>query len=683
MRKDLKRKIAMTATSCLAFACVSVGGVALASASGTEDPVFSMENNGAFYIVEGASVKLYEGESLASVDGNAMRFIFEMSETQYENTIENGEYKDGVSVKAYVIAEDMIDEGLTTAQQIMSDSNAVATDIPADKWFQGTSQVKDSSATVYHTSAYVYDLPKEYYDDNVCAFAVLTTGTGAMYTTVQSRSMSYVADVALESGKFEADRTTLEGYLTDKYVWVKDVSSNTVVTDYTTGNYTRIQNANTGITYFQYIHGSGYPQTNPAIVTEEIGGVTGTYARVGVKDTSYATVPYYLPNTMSVEKLQEFANSGYTLKLNLYVDAPDVEKNATVYTVTRNDGVLASSVANMRAETIVMNAWQEVEIDINDYIALVTANGEDYKEQLSAQRAEATLCMDLGKSAYDVYFDSIKVALPVVENVTVVSPEDPSGWYTKTAYTNAHLYSRLKDATRVTDTIGGVYGTYGQLTQDSANWAPVLIGNTLPYSTLERYLDKGYTLKQRLFISNTKTGTASIRTVQYNYDDETPTRCKITSTDTSVYTREAQVVDLNTWVDVVIDLKDYIQDCKTFNGTYPTQIKTTGVGTIAIKADWTYKLYLGDMYLEAPNGEDVKTVNEGATVTVETPTATEGETYEYYQVTDGNYKQLGNNTVVAGAKDFEIAVVKVTKDENGKEIRKLYKAYKVKVTPIE
>ncbi|MBR2023426.1 MAG: hypothetical protein IJ996_02775, partial [Clostridia bacterium] len=155
------------------------------------------------------------------------------------------------------------------------------------------------------------------------------------------------------------------------------------------------------------------------------------------------------------------------------------------------------------------------------------------------------------------------------------------------------------------------------------------------------------------------------------------------STDTSVYTREAQVVDLNTWVDVVIDLKDYIQDCKTFNGTYPTQIKTTGVGTIAIKADWTYKLYLGDMYLEAPNGEDVKTVNEGATVTVETPTATEGETYEYYQVTDGNYKQLGNNTVVAGAKDFEIAVVKVTKDENGKEIRKLYKAYKVKVTPIE
>lgn len=690
MRKDLKRKIAMTATSCLAFACVSVGSVALASASGTEDPVFSMENNGAFYIVEGASVKLYEGESLASVDGNAMRFIFEMSETQYENTIENGEYKDGVSVKAYVIAEDMIDEGLTTAQQIMSDSNAVATVLPADKWFQGTSQVKDSSATVYHTSAYVYDLPKEYYDDNVCAFAVLTTGTGAMYTTVQSRSMSYVADVALESGKFEADRTTLEGYLTDKYVWVKDVSSNTVVTDYTTGNYTRIQNANTGITYFQHINGSGYPQANPAIVTTEIGGVTGTYARIGVGEgqgSSYPAIPYYLPNTMSVEKLQAFANSGYTLKLNLYVDAPEVNKNATVYTVTRNDGVLASSYESCKAETIVMNAWQEVEIDINDYIALVTANGEDYSEQLKKQYAEATLCINLGGGEYDVYFDSIKVALPVVENVTVVSPEEPSGWYTKTAYKKAN-YHRLKDATTVTDTIGGVYGTYGQLTFDSGNWSPALIENTLPYSTLERYLDMGYTLKQRLYISKPNaTGTASVRTVQYNYDGETPTRCNITSTDASVYTRTPQTVDFNTWVDVIIDLKDYIQDCKTYNGSYPsTQIKTTGAGTIAIKgvgSNANNKLYLGDMYLEAPNGEDVKTVNEGATVTVETPTATEGETYEYYQVTDGSYKQLRNNTVVAGAKDFEIAVVKVTKDENGKEIRKLYKAYKVKVTPIE
>ena len=688
MRKDLKRKIAMTATSCLAFACVSVGGVALASASGTEDPVFSMENNGAFYIVEGASVKLYEGESLASVDGNAMRFIFEMSETQYESMIENGEYKDGVSVKAYVIAEDMIDEGLTTAQQIMSDSNAVATDIPADKWFQGTSQVKDSSATVYHTSAYVYDLPKEYYDDNVCAFAVLTTGTGAMYTTVQSRSMSYVADVALESGKFEADRTTLEGYLTDKYVWVKDVSSNTVVTDYTTGNYTRIQNANTGITYFQHINGSGYPQANPAIVTTEIGGVTGTYARIGVGEgqgSSYPTVPYYLPNTMSVEKLQEFADRGYTLKLNLYVDAPEVNKNATVYTVTSNDGVLASSVANMRAETIVMNAWQEVEIDINDYIALVTANGEDYKEQLSGQRAEATLCINLGDGEYDVYFDSIKVALPVAENITVLSPEEPSGWYNDTtngfAWVHASNQGLGKQVIK-TETVGGVSGTYSYLTQNKGNWNMAFLAvPTLPVSALERYCEQGYTLKLKLYADKAVT----VRTVNYNKDENgnLTTRESITTTTDGAYTGEEISVPKNTWVDIAIDLKSYIQDC-AITPTQPSSLTNAGkIGTIAVKGSWTFHVYLGDMYLEAPNGEDVKTVNEGATVTVETPTATEGETYEYYQVTDGNYKQLRNNTVVAGAKDFEIAVVKVTKDENGKEIRKLYKAYKVKVTPIE
>ena len=122
--------------SCLAFACM--GGGMLFSASAETETV-SLENDGAFYTVPGAAVKLYEGVTADGVDGSAMRFTFEMSEAQYASMIENGEYKNGASVSAYVIAEEKIYSGRTTAAQIATDTDAVEASIPASKWQHASS----------------------------------------------------------------------------------------------------------------------------------------------------------------------------------------------------------------------------------------------------------------------------------------------------------------------------------------------------------------------------------------------------------------------------------------------------------------------------------------------------------------------------------------------------------------
>ena len=215
MRKGLKKKVSIMAASCLAIACVSAGGATLASVAETADPVLSMENGGAFYTVPGASVKIHEGVTVDGIDGNAMRFTFEMSEAQYASMFENGEYKNGASVSAYVIAEEKIDEGKTTAAQIATDTDAVKAAIPASKWQSATSIVEGSTAKVYYACAYVYDLPdSSVYDKNVSAFAIATQADNTtLYSSVQSRSMAYVADAALDSGKYVDKTTTLESYL--------------------------------------------------------------------------------------------------------------------------------------------------------------------------------------------------------------------------------------------------------------------------------------------------------------------------------------------------------------------------------------------------------------------------------------------------------------------------------------
>lgn len=387
MRKNLKRKIALTAMSCLAFACVSVGGVSLASALEPQDPVFSMENGGAFYMIEGASVRLYDGENLGGIDGNAMRFMFEMSEEQYGELIENGEYKPNVSVTSYVIAEDKIDDGLTTAKEIAEyDSDVVPTTIPVKKWKKGTSEVKGSSATVYYACAYVYNVPKEYYDDNVSAFAVLTTETGSMYTSVQSRSMSYVADAALTSNAYPSDKTKLESYLTDKFVWVKNANEPIVVTDFTTGPYVKTTQDFSSF-YFAY---SAWNYKAPEIIQNgEVGGVVGTYAKIGFssnQNTNYTSMlNFSLMNTTSLETLQAYADMGYTLKLPVYLatNGTNAGETSTVYTLEYDRSgetpTLKTITESSRTTTIQTDDWQEVELNIDDYILMMQTLADSAK----------------------------------------------------------------------------------------------------------------------------------------------------------------------------------------------------------------------------------------------------------------------------------------------------------------
>ena len=385
MRNELKRKIAITAISCLAVACVSVGGVSLASAAEPDDPVWSMENGGAFYMVEGAAVKITESK-VDGIDGNAMRFLFEMSEDQYAKMIVNGEYKDDVSVTSYVIAEDKIDAGKTTAEEIMSDPDVTPTVIPVEKWKEGPSEVKDSEANVWHACAYVYNLPKEYYDDNVVSFAVAKTSEGTtLYTSVQSRSMSYVADQALESGLHEKDREILETYLTEKYVWIKNANSEKIVTDFEDANsaYQKLMNDKT----YTYFANSTIGATNHTtderaakIVTETVGEVKGTYATLKVDSGDFR--PIWLQPTMTTTEMQKYYELGYTLKLKVYISA-----NATVRGLhyVRSDSADPSKSSGMDAEyadgndeySVTKNTWTEITIDFADYIYDCQVNNTD------------------------------------------------------------------------------------------------------------------------------------------------------------------------------------------------------------------------------------------------------------------------------------------------------------------
>ncbi|MBO5479581.1 MAG: hypothetical protein J6A63_00120, partial [Clostridia bacterium] len=317
MRRELKRKIAMTAMSCLAVACVSVGGASLVSAQQTIDPALLMENDGTFYMVPGATIRLHQG-GLNGIDGNAMRFLFEMSQAQYESMFdENGAYKDGCSVASYIIAEENIDEGLTTAKEIAGDTDVIKTEIPAEKWTSATSKVEGSSATVYYACAYVYNVPQEYYDDNVSSFAIANVSGNELYTSVQSRSISYVADKALESGEYAEKKELLESYLTDKYVWIKNANAEKIVTDFEAEN-SAYQKLVSGKAY-TYFANSTIGATNTTtgdkaakIITETVGEVEGTYATLNVDSGAFR--PIWLQPTMTTSEMQKYYDLGYTLK---------------------------------------------------------------------------------------------------------------------------------------------------------------------------------------------------------------------------------------------------------------------------------------------------------------------------------------------------------------------------------
>lgn len=207
----MKKKILIAMASSLALACL-VSGVSINASVETSAETF--ENGGAFYTVPGASVRLATTK-VEGVDYNAMRFSFQITEEKYAEIIdaETKTYKTGASVTAYVALTEKIDLEQTQAD-LVKDTDVITTAIPADKWTYGN-LIEGSTDKAYHACAYVYNLPNDMdkYDDNISAFASLTTTSGTLYSSVQSRSMAYVADAALDSKKYEADRTTLEGYL--------------------------------------------------------------------------------------------------------------------------------------------------------------------------------------------------------------------------------------------------------------------------------------------------------------------------------------------------------------------------------------------------------------------------------------------------------------------------------------
>ncbi|MBQ8394357.1 MAG: hypothetical protein IJX49_02165 [Clostridia bacterium] len=207
----MKKKLLITAASCLAIACMG-GGMMISAWA--ETSAVALENSGAFYTAPGASVRLGT-VAVDGVDCNAMRFTFEMTPAQYTAiTTSEGAYADGVSVNTYVALTEKIDTSATQAE-IASDSDVITTAIPAEKWTLGESMVDGVTEQVYHACAYIYNLPADMdkYDDDITAFASLTAAGTTTYSSLQSRSMAYVASAALDSGKYADKAETLDAYL--------------------------------------------------------------------------------------------------------------------------------------------------------------------------------------------------------------------------------------------------------------------------------------------------------------------------------------------------------------------------------------------------------------------------------------------------------------------------------------
>ena len=756
MKKNFKRS-SLIAVSCLALACVSVGGVLASAQEEAQDPVFSMENEGAFYMVEGAAVKLFKGE-LNGIDGNAMRFVFEMSKAQYDSMIKNEAYIDGVSVNAYVIAEDMIDEGLTTAQEIAQDENVVETLIPANKWLLGKSEVYGSTTEVYHACAYVYNVPEEFYDDNVSAFAIATIGDETLTTTVQTRSMSYVADKALESGEYENDRETLEGYLTDKYVWIKMVNGKKTVTDFTVDYYVEKQTTEVNYTKFQRIISKSFDRENSIIVTENeapANAEKGNYAKLLASTTwEPATGLIQLPPTMDLEELQAFADLGYVLKLKLYLDnatatSTPKDTNRTLRTLQYNEStgefVSVASANNTNTTTITPNTWTEVEVPIKDYIQLMTnleADGTLLNQTINT-KCILGISMQMGETIYvsEMYLEenlatvaNVKAPkgykLNITEYVTATG-EESYEYYTLTNGTLTELNSNILTVNEaseivivkvlngertfvgkvsvsvesadewlasintdktVTDFTGDVYydaksgntvtyfarengkvfnnkvsiettapnaetGSYAKFS--SASWeatASLMLYNTMSLETLTSFADMGYTMKVKIYIDNTASTAANaskarnVRTVQRNAEGV------LVGVSNASNTTKISVTP-NTWTEVEVSIYDYIYLVETVGRPYTQRTATQAMIGIYVYAKDT--IYMSEMYLEAPKGDEEVTANAGDTLTLANYKPAEEASYEYYKFENGVYTAIEETTVTVGANDFQIAVVKV------------------------
>ena len=198
--------------------------------------------------------------------------------------------------------------------------------------------------------------------------------------------------------------------------WLEMVNGEKRVADYTQGGYADTY-YDTGLTYFQRNH-HVWPRAQSGIVTETVGGVEGTYAKVVAAVDGYdKTVSVYLPNTVSMDLLKQFAASGFVLKINVFIDAPAQTRNAYALEYDESASAFKTITDSSRTFRIATGEWQEIEIDLNDYIRLCERLGDHYGEQINND-TQGVLGIQV-KGPWAMYFGAPYLALPAADEEIV------------------------------------------------------------------------------------------------------------------------------------------------------------------------------------------------------------------------------------------------------------------------
>ena len=227
---------------------------------------------------------------------------------------------------------------------------------------------------------------------------------------------AYATNVYIGGGKIQkkAEQTPAE--------WLESVNGGKLVADYAKGDYAE-EYAETGMSYFSR-QNSQWPRASAAIVTETVGGVNGTYAKVvAATDSSYdQTISVYLPNTMDPDTLKAFAESGFVLKLNVFVDAPTVQvRDAYGLEYDESASAFKNIYESSHKFKITTGSWQEVEINLNDYVRLCEKLGSRYGQQIDTY-TQGVIGISVRLSAvaaesWSLYFGELRVGLPAAEEI--------------------------------------------------------------------------------------------------------------------------------------------------------------------------------------------------------------------------------------------------------------------------
>ena len=210
MKTKKKVLLATLATLCLSTASVG-GAIICASAADTNPTVFKA--------VDGASVKIMTDKT-----DSGIRFSYMMEQEYYNSLLNEGAFKDGVSVTAYIVPTDLVSE--KTADAIIADTDTAKRVINADRWkvyqvVEGENLVDyvDENGDKWMISySYLYNLPAASYARSISAVAQVVDGTNTYTSDVESRSMAEVANNLLYINNWTGEgseilKEYLAGYL--------------------------------------------------------------------------------------------------------------------------------------------------------------------------------------------------------------------------------------------------------------------------------------------------------------------------------------------------------------------------------------------------------------------------------------------------------------------------------------